>query len=379
MCLLIITPNSYAQEFLSGTTPVMYELEIELRKSPHVKVIFEVQNFRGLGHLEIWGDKHENLNVYTERLELVEYELDGDTFENSKYIKFSEHPNFGEQKGDELFVEYLIHDYIQLKDQLWTGEFRFPHDVTIDLYDYNDWVFVNSNAVLLPPNAGKLNCIGCQLTVEFFNDESLFTRTQSVSLNEKTIDTTIMSDGYISDFNFDESLKLISFDLEKKNQIVVMGIPFELLLNPYRVYLTSSDTLELDPYDQIKNSEMTKDKSGILSFRPTDTGMIYIQGATEEEHKLYAEYNKPEPALTPPMQQTNEIPDTSILHSPENKEDLTWSEIMEMEGIGEETDQLSLQYFYLVPVAMIVMAVVFGIFFSLRKKTSVGLKKKNRV
>ena len=104
MCLLIITPNSYAQEFLSGTTPVMYELEIELQKSPHVKVIFDVQNFRGLGHLEIWGDKHENLNVYTERLELVEYELDGDTFENSKYIKFSEHPNFGEQEGDEAFA-----------------------------------------------------------------------------------------------------------------------------------------------------------------------------------------------------------------------------------------------------------------------------------
>ena len=78
------------------------------------------------------------------------------------------------------------------------------------------------------------------------------------------------------------------------------------------------------------------------------------------------------------MQQTNEIPDTSILHSPENKEDLTWSEIMEMEGIGEETDQLSLQYFYLVPVGMIVIAVVFGIFFSLRKKTSLRVKRKNR-
>ena len=178
-------PQSFAEDAQIGTL-AMYKLELALMKSADVKVTYDIQEFAGTNHIKILDGDHFGLQVTTEAIENVEYVLDGNSFAESKYVILNEHPLNKPEKfnGEKLLVTYYIKDYSELKDKLWTTQFSFPYDVIINLPEYNNWAFLNSNAIKIT-DVEKINCIGCNLMVEYFHDENLHMKTETVSLNDK--------------------------------------------------------------------------------------------------------------------------------------------------------------------------------------------------
>ena len=372
--LVLGTPQSFAEDVQIGT-PAMYKLEFVLMKSADVKVIYDIQEFSGTSHIKILDGNHFGLQVTTENVEHVEHELDENSFEASKYVILNEHPLNKPEKfnGEKLLVTYYIKDYSELKDELWAAQFNFPYDVIINLPDYNNWAFLNSNAVKIS-DVDKINCIGCNLMVEYFNDENLNMKTKTVSLNDKEdIEIDVLTDGNISNFEFNNMNKVISFGVEKENQIFVMGISLELLLNPYQVYLSESNSMTLEDNQKIKTTELfVKDyNSVILSFRAPTDGTIYILAGTEQEHERYLS-RITEPTQIPPS--ITEQPS----HLPDEPHEQTWSEIIGEPGVGvglEQdvgigVEQPSNQYPYIILGSVIVAGIVFGLIFLIRKKSN---------
>ena len=368
--LVLGTPQSFAEDVQIGT-PAMYKLEFVLMKSADVKVIYDIQEFSGTSHIKILDGNHFGLQVTTENVEHVEHELDENSFEASKYVILNEHPLNKPEKfnGEKLLVTYYIKDYSELKDELWAAQFNFPYDVIINLPDYNNWAFLNSNAVKIS-DVDKINCIGCNLMVEYFNDENLNMKTKTVSLNDKEdIEIDVLTDGNISNFEFNNMNKVISFGVEKENQIFVMGISLELLLNPYQVYLSESINMMLEENQKIRTTELfIKDYNSVaLSFRAPTDGVIYILGGTEQEHEEYLS-RITEPAQIPPS--ITEQPS----HLPDEPHEQTWSEIMGESDVGMDVgmdvEQPSNQYPYIIFGGVIVAGIVFGLIFLIRKKSN---------
>ena len=65
-----------------------------------------------------------------------------------------------------------------------------------------------------------------------------------------------------------------------------MKIPFELFLNPFDVYLTEKDDMDLEQIDKIRKTEFSQDEKYVkLSFKTNMEGTVSIVGATQEAHE----------------------------------------------------------------------------------------------
>ena len=363
-------PQSFAEDAQIGTL-AMYKLELALMKSADVKVTYDIQEFAGTNHIKILDGDHFGLQVTTEAIENVEYVLDGNSFAESKYVILNEHPLNKPEKfnGEKLLVTYYIKDYSELKDKLWTTQFSFPYDVIINLPEYNNWAFLNSNAIKIT-DVEKINCIGCNLMVEYFHDENLHMKTETVSLNDKEdFEIDILTDGNISNFEFNNMNKAISFGVEKENQVFVMGISLELLLSPYQVYLGESNSMTLEDNQRIKTGELfiIDYNSVALSFRAPTDGVIYILGVTEQEHEEHLS-RITEPAQIPPS--PTEQPTEQPSQLPDEPHEKTWSEIMGKQDVVVEVEQPPNQDPYIILGGVIIAGIIFGLIFLIRKKSN---------
>ena len=58
------------------------------------------------------------------------------------------------------------------------------------------------------------------------------------------------------------------------------------MLNPFEVYFTEKDDIDLDQIDKIRKTEFSQDKTHVnVSFRTFGEGTVSIVGATPEEHQ----------------------------------------------------------------------------------------------
>jgi hypothetical protein len=159
--------------------------------------------------------------------------------------------------------------------------------------------------------------------------------------------------------------KVISFGVEKENQIFVMGISLELLLNPYQVYLAESNSTMLEENQRIITTELfIKDYNSVaLSFRAPTDGTIYVLAGTEQEHERYLS------RITEPTQISPSITEQPS-HQPDEPHEQTWSEIMGESDVRIDVEQPSNQYPYIILGGVIVAGIVFGLIFLIRKKSN---------
>lgn len=237
--------------------------------------------------------KHTNLEVTDEDGDYLRpIGFVGETFEESEYIIAGQKPH----SGYDLVAEYDLENFLELgENNLWKKQSQFPHDVIIYFDNEIDLVFVNSRPVDIS-NAGGINCVGCDVVIEFFNEKDPIV--EKVTRNENKIEeiskfgeefaVEFLSDGKISDVKFIDDLNYLSLNLNKENQLVVMKIPLDLLLSPYHVYFTESDQEVLAESDQIRKTEFGQNVTAThanLSFRGQMEGLIHVVGATEMEHE----------------------------------------------------------------------------------------------
>jgi hypothetical protein len=96
---------------------------------------------------------------------------------------------------------------------------------------------------------------------------------QEVEWGEDSFFVEIITNSEIEKFNFDQSLKSISFQVNEENKFITTIIPLELLGGPYVVFLDDKQILF--------HKSMNGETHITLDFIPKMSGEITITGTTE--------------------------------------------------------------------------------------------------
>ena len=95
---------------------------------------------------------------------------------------------------------------------------------------------------------------------------------QEVEWEEDLFFVEIITDSEIGEFNFDQSSKSISFQVNDENKFITTIIPLELLWGPYVVFIDD---------EQIKYNKYTVNEThATLDIKPQTSGEITIIGTT---------------------------------------------------------------------------------------------------
>ena len=288
--LISISPQVFAQDdldaLLAEKNAVLIEqqqiiFEVGKHSDIQVKHVIETGGWNADRPriIEIISDTHSNLTVVDEDGDRLNFSYDAETFEDSKYIILNQ------KLGNyDLIAEYTLDNFMELKDGLWAKELNFGEDVTAMIEDDIELIFANSRPIDVSDAKG-INCIGCNMMLEYFDNEK-FSSKEIFSGDDKfTID--FLSNGEISEIEFIRGgTQLLNFNVIEKDQLFVMKIPLEYLLNPYDVFFTEKDDTKLDQIDKIRKTESSQDETHVnVVFRTFGEGVVSIVGATPEEHQ----------------------------------------------------------------------------------------------
>ena len=280
--LISVSSQVYAQEDL-GLLVEQQEIIFEVGKHSdvHVKHVIETGawNSDRPRIIEILPGTHSSLTVVDEDGDKLNFSYDGETFEESKYIILNQ------KLGNyDLIAEYDLDNFMELKNGIWKKDFLFTFDVLVMVEENIELIFVNSRPVDVTDAKG-INCIGCQLTLEYIQDEKISTK--QISSSQGEFEVEFLSNKEIFEVEFIEGgTQLLNFDVKNKDQLYVLKIPLENFLNPYDIYFTEKDDTNLDQLDKIRKTEFSQDETHVnISFRTFSEGTISIVGATPEEHQ----------------------------------------------------------------------------------------------
>ena len=288
--LVSISPQVFAEEdldvLLKEKNGVLIEqqkiiFEIGNHSDAHVKHVIETGawNADRPRLIEILSGMHSSLTVTDEDGDRLGFSYDAETFEKSKFIILNQ------KLGDyDLIVEYDLDNFMKLEDGLWKKDIFFQSDVIIMVEDDIELIFVNSRPIDVSDAKG-INCIGCQLTLEYFKNDEMIKK--EILFNEQKYEINFLSNKEITELKFfGGGSEILNFDVTDSDQLFILKIPLELFKNPFDVYLTEKDDMELDQIDKIRKTEFAQDETHVnLSFRTNNEGTISVLGATPEEHQ----------------------------------------------------------------------------------------------
>ena len=288
--LVSISPQIFAEEdldvLLKEKNGVLIEqqqiiFEVGKHSDAHVKHVIETGAWGSDRPriIEILPGMHSNLTVADEDGDRLGFSYDAETFEKSKFIILNQ------KLGDyDLIVEYDLDNFMKLEDGLWKKDIFFQSDVIIMVEDDIELIFVNSRPIDVSDAKG-INCIGCQLTLEYFKNDEMIKK--EILFNEQKYEINFLSNKEIAELKFfGGGSEILNFDVTDSDQLFILKIPLELFKNPFDVYLTEKDDMELDQIDKIRKTEFAQDETHVnLSFRTNNEGTISVLGATPEEHQ----------------------------------------------------------------------------------------------
>ena len=382
--LISISPQVFAEEdldaLLAEKNAVLIEQQqiiFEVGKDSEVRVkhVIETGGWEADRPrvIKVISGVHSDLTVLDEDDYRLSFSYDAETFEDSKYIILNQ------KLGNyDLIAEYTLDDFMELKDGLWGKNFLFSSDVMIMVDEDIELIFVNSRPIDVGDAKG-INCIGCGMTLEYFDDESWYVK--EISSVEKKFDIEFLSDKEISDAEFIEGgTQLLNFNVKDGEQLFVLKIPVMNFLNPYQVYFTENDDTSLDQIDKIRKTEFSQDETHVnLSFRTSGEGIVSIVGATPEEHQkkleqienmkareVQTEIIEDEKGLALPIPGTKAASELASQSSLTNEEEIDGlSFVGELEKHAEKEQENTI-IIGIVAVA-IIASVVGGVVFKLKK------------
>ena len=384
--IISVFPQVFAEEdleiFLNESNGILVEqqkmiFEIGRHSDIRVKHVIEtgkwdseVNNSRVI---EILPGQHTNLSVVDEDGSNMPFFYDGQTFEESKYIALTQ------KLGNyDLIAEYELKNFMELKNNLWSKEIKFLHDVMIMIDEDIDLIFVNSRPIDVT-DANGINCVGCFLDelAFFVNDDS---RTKLISFNEKEIPIEVFSNKDISQVEYIYGgSQFLTFNVDDSDQLIVLKIPYELLLNPFDVYFTETEDMNLDQLDKIRKTEFNQDETHAnVAFRTSSQGVVSITGATFEEHEMVLEQIKNRiqaEVKSKPIEEKESgiaipIPGTSAFEEMQmsetdaiQKETLSFADELSKAQTAESSDD----YTIILIIIGIIAAIIIGIIIKIKK------------
>ena len=291
---------------------------------------------------------HSEIRVTDEDEDYYPYTWDNTTFENSDYVILQQ-----KLRNYDLIVEYKLENFLQLEDSLWKTDINFPTDVEI-IFDENvDIAYINSRPIDIS-QADGINCIGCQMKLEFFNEKKFFV--EEIITEEVENEIKFWSNGEINDFEFNYEIREIYFKIEKDDQLVTLEIPRDVILFPFEVYLTQEDDDILDQIDKIRKTEFDHNEDSVkLSIRPASVGEVSIIGATQDKHDaMFEKTIEKQESIENPME---------VVEESERK--VTSQEIFE--SWEESTETKSPDYTIILVIMGIIAAIIIGIIIKIKK------------
>ena len=166
-------------------------------------------------------------------------------------------------------VEYNLDGVLILNDNLWSFKISYPQMVSVIIPEETDRVFVNDLPIQIGDKKG-VNCHGCFMNLQYYS--TIPKILQQIDWKEDSFVVEIITDSEIEKFNFDQSLKSISFQVNDENKFITTIIPLELLWGPYVVFLDD---------EQIKYNKYTINETyATLDIKPKTSGEITIIGTT---------------------------------------------------------------------------------------------------
>jgi hypothetical protein len=381
--VISISSQAYAQEdreLVEGTLVEQQKIIFEVGKHSdvHVKHVIETgawgENNRRL--IEILPGMQSNLIVVDEDGDRLSFSHDKETFEESKFIILNQ------KNGNyDLIAEYDLDDVMELKNGLWKKEILFPFDILVMMEDEIEIIFANSRPVDVSDAKG-INCIGCGLILEYFDDEKVITK--EISHSEGKFGIEFLSNEEIFGIEFIEGgTHLLNFDVKNEDQLYILKIPLEKFLNPYEVYFTEKDDTSLDQLDKIRKTEFSQDETHVsISFRTFGEGTVSIVGATPEEHEKRAEQVKnikarelgterveeEKKGIALPIPGTKAASELAAQYSQTNEEEkvpeLSFADELEKGQIQNSDNSMTIVG---IIVGLIIVGIISGVIFKLKK------------
>ncbi|MCE9617548.1 MAG: hypothetical protein K8Q88_04215 [Nitrosarchaeum sp.] len=257
LAFIIAIPIAYAQEISIGEKAEQKSVEVVISSSDKIHVKHVITSSNSPRQVELINGTITNLSVSDEEGKEKQFVIIGD---NDGVIINPSQKN--------IIVEYDLGDVLFLKNNMWTWDFRYL-ETTSFIIPKVDLIFVNSKPVYLGEKNGIL-CHGCQMILEYSIDEPRIL--QNIKFENKEFLIEIRTFAEINQFNFDQTTKSISFDVNGENQFITTIIPLELLSRPYNVYMGGE---KIFFHEYINNGTHVW-----LNIRPDNSGNVSIIGAT---------------------------------------------------------------------------------------------------
>jgi len=257
LVFIIAIPSVNAQEISMGDKAEQKSINVVINSSNEVHVKHVIASSNSPKQIELIKGTVTNIIVSDEEGKEKQFGIIGD---NTGVMIYPSEQN--------TIVEYDLGNVLFLKDNVWTWDFRYLEKTSFIIPKEVNSVFVNNKLVYLGEKNG-ITCHGCQMTLEYSINEPKILENIKFENKEFLIETRTFAE--INQFNFDQSTKSISFEVNGKNQFVTVIIPLELLPKQHNVFMGD---------EKILFHEYNNGTHVWLNIRPNNSGNVSIIDST---------------------------------------------------------------------------------------------------
>ena len=263
--LILVIPMSHAQLTIGGNAEQkLIEMKLDIDGTVSVKHVVSSSNMPVT--VQLFSGTISNLVIINEKGE--------DMFENGANAGIAYDPQGNQSivifpSKQNSIIEYNLESIIP-EDNLLTIQTSYAETYSIIFSDEIEMIFLNNNIIFLENKKGISLNYGGSATIQYYSNTPKIIK--EVQWEENEFDVEIITDSKIDKFNFEQTSKSISFQVNEEDKFVTIIMSEELLGGPYLIFLDD---------EKIKfNKTMKNENNIVLNIKPEVSGEIVIIGTT---------------------------------------------------------------------------------------------------
>jgi hypothetical protein len=262
LALITVIPTASAQLSL-GVEANQKLIEVKLDKSEIVNVKHVIAASNIPVNVNLFnGVITENIIVTNDNGNEKQFGLLNDGRGNQSLTIFPSKSN--------TIIKYNLEDTSTLYENLWTVKIQYSQTYSVIFSEEIDFFFLNNNIIKLGDKKGIVVNNGGNVIIQYH--DKIPKIIEEVKWEEDKFNVEIITNSKIDKFNFDQTSKSISFQVNEKNKIVTISMEEELLGGPYVILLND---------EKIKYTKSSIQENYVsLSMKPESPGEIIIIGTT---------------------------------------------------------------------------------------------------
>jgi len=263
--LILVIPMSHAQLTIGGNAEQkLIEMKLDIDGTVSVKHVVSSSNMPVT--VQLFSGTISNLVIINEKGE--------DMFENGANAGIAYDPQGNQSivifpSKQNSIIEYNLESIIP-EDNLLTIQTSYAETYSVIFSDEIEMIFLNDNIIFLENKKGISLNYGGSATIQYYSNTPKIIK--EVQWEENEFDVEIITDSKIDKFNFEQTSKSISFQVNEEDKLVTIIMSEELLGGPYLIFLDD---------EKIKfNKTMKGENDIVLNIKPEVSGEIVIIGTT---------------------------------------------------------------------------------------------------